>query len=167
MDTAEWTRARLIPISGLRAAEEQETRATSALLAVMTVVPDFGRSLLRDIGAPAGRLSAYTEVTFGDGDSGQIRPDGILQMVRGSKQWTAIVEVKTGRNRLGPDQVESYVRLANRERFDAVITIPNTFVAPSAPHAVALRASTLKKVDLFQLVVDARAHQSGDPAKAP
>jgi hypothetical protein len=47
MDTTQWSKARLIPISGLRAAAEQETRATSALLAVMTIVPDFGRSLDR------------------------------------------------------------------------------------------------------------------------
>jgi hypothetical protein len=149
MDTTQWSKARLIPISGLRAAAEQETRATSALLAVMTIVPDFGRSLLREVGAPAGRLSAYTEVTFDDGDSGQIRPDGVVQMTRGSKRWSAVIEVKTGRNRLGREQVESYVRLANREGIDAVITLSNTFVAPSAPHPVALRASVLKKVNLF------------------
>ena len=108
MDNPDWTKARLIPISALRAAEEQETRATSALLAVMTVVPDFGRSLLHEVGAPAGRLSAYTEVSFDDGNGSEIRPDGILRVVRGSRQWTAVVEVKTGRTRLGSDQIESY-----------------------------------------------------------
>ena len=175
MDTADWTRARLIPISGLRAAEEQETRATSALLAVMTIVPDFGRSLLHEIGAPAGRLNAYTEVPFGDENENQIRPDGILQVTRGQKQWTAILEVKTGRNRLGPDQVGAYVKLANREGFDAVVTISNTFVAPSAPHPVQLPRATLKRVELFhwswthvltRVVILRERHHVADPEQS-
>ena len=41
-DTPSWESARLIPVSGIRSAEEQERRATSALLAVISSVEEFG-----------------------------------------------------------------------------------------------------------------------------
>lgn len=49
-----WHPARLIPIAGIRGQEEQERRATSALLAVMGAVPEFGHALLGELGAPKG-----------------------------------------------------------------------------------------------------------------
>ncbi len=93
MDTPAWPIARLIPTSGIRGAVEQETRATSALLAVMTIVPDFARSLLADVGAPAGHLQAYTEANFEDEDGNHLRPDGILHVKRAGRLWMAVVEV--------------------------------------------------------------------------
>jgi hypothetical protein len=59
-----WHEARLIPTSGISGAEEQERRATSALLAVMSVVRQFGRDLTKPLGAPAGVLQTYIEVSF-------------------------------------------------------------------------------------------------------
>ena len=57
-----WIPARLIPVAGIRGQEEQEIRAASSLLAVMGAVDEFGRALLKEIGAPAGRISTFTEV---------------------------------------------------------------------------------------------------------
>ena len=57
-----WHPARLIPVAGIRGQEEQERRATSALLAVIGAVPEFGHALLSGFGAPKGRISAYAEV---------------------------------------------------------------------------------------------------------
>ena len=54
MSEEHWHEARLIPISGIRGAEEQERRGTSALLAVLTAVHEFERELLKPLGAPAG-----------------------------------------------------------------------------------------------------------------
>ena len=45
MSEQPWHEARLIPTSGINGAEEQERRATSALLAVMTAVREFGRHI--------------------------------------------------------------------------------------------------------------------------
>lgn len=56
-----WHEARLIPTSGFNGAEEQERRATSALLAVLTAVREYGRSLLKPLGAPAGTIQTYSE----------------------------------------------------------------------------------------------------------
>ncbi len=59
-----WHQARLIPTSGINGADEQERRATSALLAVMTAVREFGRALTAPLGAPAGQVEAFIEVPF-------------------------------------------------------------------------------------------------------
>ena len=53
--------ARLIPAVGIGKGAEQEERATSALLAVMSIVPSFSKSVLKYLGAPAGRVSTFTE----------------------------------------------------------------------------------------------------------
>ena len=60
----QWTPARLIPAAGIRGAKEQEERATSALLAVMGIVPSFGKNILKTVDAPAGTITTYTEPSF-------------------------------------------------------------------------------------------------------
>jgi hypothetical protein len=50
-----WHQARLIPTSGISGAEEQERRGTSALLAVLTSVREFGRAITGPLGAPTGQ----------------------------------------------------------------------------------------------------------------
>lgn len=85
-----WHQARLIPTSGISGAEEQERRATSALLAVMSVVKEFSRSLLSALGAPAGSTETFIEVPFQLGDR-RIYPDGLVRITRGSKSWVALV----------------------------------------------------------------------------
>jgi hypothetical protein len=47
MSEPAWQQARLIPTSGINGAQEQERRATSALLAVMTAVREYGRTLTK------------------------------------------------------------------------------------------------------------------------
>jgi hypothetical protein len=70
-----WHAARLIPTSGINGAEEQERRATSALLAVMASVREFGRAITQPIGAPAGTVQTFIEVPFELGDK-RVYPDG-------------------------------------------------------------------------------------------
>src|ERR1700754_2763970 len=94
-----WLAARLIPTSGINGAEEQERRATSALLAVMSSVREYSRSLLGPLGAPAGTVETYIEVPF-DLKGRRVFPDGLIRARRASKTWTALVEVKTGSNAL-------------------------------------------------------------------
>jgi len=77
-----WHEARLIPTSGINGADEQERRATSALLAVMSAVHEFGRVLVRPFGAPAGNLQTYVEVPFIVGDK-KLFPDGLIRVARG------------------------------------------------------------------------------------
>ena len=137
MGEVEWERARLFPVSGIGGADEQERRASSALLAVVQSVREFGRAITAPMGAPTGRLSAYIEVPFSDGDT-KLRPDGLLQVVSGQRTWTALVEVKTGRHDLIPGQIEAYLDVARKHKFDALLTISNQVVATPGVHPVPL-----------------------------
>src|ERR1700733_15195047 len=150
MDEDVWERARLIPVSGITGPDEQERRGSSALLAVLESVKEFGRALTVPLGAPAGVISTYIEVPFKLGEK-HLRPDGLIRVVRGSKSWTALVEVKTGRNVLQADQIESYLDLARQQGFDAVLTISNQLVSVPGEHPVMLNGRKLKKVSLHHM----------------
>jgi hypothetical protein len=143
-----WHRARLIPTSGISGAPEQERRATSALLAVMESVREFGRVLTQPLGAPVGAVETYVEVPFILGDKKSI-PDGLIRVTRGKKQWTALVEVKTGSNELVAEQLESYLDIAKREGYDAVITISNEVPALAGQHPTKIDKRNTAKVALF------------------
>lgn len=142
-----WHQARLIPTSGINGADEQERRATSALLAVMSSVREFGRVLTQPLGAPAGALETFIEVPFVLGER-RVYPDGLLRARRGQKQWTALVEVKTGTNQLATEQLEDYLDIAREQDFDAVITISNEIPAVAGLHPTKVDKRKLKRVAL-------------------
>jgi hypothetical protein len=144
---ATWHDARLIPTSGINGAEEQERRATSAVLAVMTAVREFGRALTQQAGAPAGRLEAYIEVPFQLGDVRHY-PDGLIRVSRGQQMWTALVEAKTGTNTLDAVQLDNYLDIAKAQGFDALITISNEISAVAVQHPTKVDKRKLKKVAL-------------------
>ncbi|HEY2261014.1 MAG TPA: hypothetical protein VGI96_00150 [Streptosporangiaceae bacterium] len=150
MGEVEWERARLFPVSGIGGADEQERRASSALLAVVQSVREFGRAITVPMGAPAGRLTAYIEVPFSDGDK-KLRPDGLLQVVSGQRSWTALVEVKTGRRELVAGQLEAYLDVARKHKFDALLTISNQVVATPGVHPVTLQRTRTQAVRLYHL----------------
>lgn len=145
-----WQQARLIPTSGINGAQEQERRATSALLAVMSAVKEFGRSLTKSLGSHAGEIETFIEVEF-DLDGRKVIPDGLIRVSRGSKTWTALVEVKTGRNDLQTEQLENYLEVARRQGFQALLTISNQ--TPGAPgvHPTRVDKRKLKYVALEHL----------------
>jgi hypothetical protein len=142
-----WHQARLIPTSGINGAEEQERRATSALLAVMSVVREYGRSLTRPLGAPAGKIETFIEVPFRLGDK-KLFPDGLIRVSRGQRSWTALVEVKTGANDLQVEQLENYLDIAREQGFDAVLTISNEIPAIVGQHPTKVDKRKTRKVDL-------------------
>ncbi len=150
MSEESWHEARLIPTSGINGAEEQERRATSALLAVLGAVKEFGRGFVKPFGAPAGSMECYIEVPFILGER-RLYPDGLIKVSRGSKTWTALVEVKTGSNKLTPEQIESYLDIAREQSFDAVITISNEIPALPGQHPTKVDKRKLRKVDLHHV----------------
>ncbi|HEU5150201.1 MAG TPA: hypothetical protein VFU19_06870 [Iamia sp.] len=145
-----WHAARLIPTSGINGAEEQERRATSAVLAVMTAVREFGQAMTKPFGAPSGAVEAFIEVPF-EVDGKRVFPDGLVRVTRGAKTWTALVEVKTGTNALGQEQVERYLDVARAEGFDALITISNDLAPTPGTHPTTVDKRKLKKVALHHL----------------
>ncbi|RLP98366.1 stress response protein [Micromonospora sp. CV4] len=150
MSEETWLSARLIPTSGINGAEEQERRATSAVLAVMSAVREFGRVLTQSVGAPAGTVQTFIEVPFKLGNQ-QLFPDGLIRVSRGQRQWTALVEVKTGSNQLQTEQLEAYLDVAREHGFDALITISNEIAAMAGQHPTVIDRRKLKKVTLFHL----------------
>jgi hypothetical protein len=143
-----WNAARLIPTSGINGAEEQERRATSALLAVMSAVREFARAVLGPLGAPAGNVETYIEVPFDLADGRRIFPDGLIRVTRGSKEWTALVEVKTGSNELTTEQLEQYLDVARDHGYDCLITISNELPAMAGSHPTVVDRRKLRKVHL-------------------
>ena len=142
-----WRQARLIPTSGISGTDEQERRATSALLAVMGAVREFSKAVLTPLGAPAGNVETFIEVPFAVGDK-KCFPDGLIRVSRGTRSWTALVEVKTGRNVLETEQLETYLDVAREEGFDALITISNEIPAAAGQHPTKVDGRKLRKVDL-------------------
>jgi hypothetical protein len=145
-----WERARLIPVSGISGPDEQERRGVSALLAVVNSVREFGRAITGPLGAPAGGVTAFIEVPFTSGEK-NLRPDGVLQVKRGTATWTALVEVKTGTNELRTAQVESYLDVAREQGFNAVVTISNQLVGAPGEHPVTVDKRKLRNVSLHHL----------------
>lgn len=145
-----WHEARLIPTSGISGSDEQERRATSALLAVMSSVREFGRAIVGPLGAPAGQITTYIEVPF-DVEGKRVFPDGLIRVSRGSRSWTCLVEVKTGTNDLEVPQLEAYLDVAREQGFDSLLTISNEISPAADVHPTKVDKRKLKKVALHHL----------------
>lgn len=143
-----WPAARLIPISSASGVEAQERRAASALLAVLGAVDEFGRALLKPLGAPAGKIASFIEIPM-KVDGRPVRPDGIIAVTRGDKVWGCIVEVKTADAPLEAAQVETYLDLARELEFDAVLTISNQYTTLSDDYPISVDKRKIKKAQLF------------------
>jgi hypothetical protein len=130
-----WQRARLFPVTGIGGQDEQERRAASALLAVITAVREFGRALTTRFGAPAGSIETFIELPMAL-DGKNYRPDGLMRVIRGKRIWTLLVEVKTGHNRLDPAQVVTYLDIARQQGYDGLLTISHQIPTTAGVHPV-------------------------------
>src|SRR5579862_6146614 len=170
-----WQRARLIPVTGISGADEQERRGTSVLLSVLSSVREFGRAITMRMGAPAGSIESFIEVEFVLGDR-KVRPDGLIRVIgRGNKTWTALVEVKTGRNQLQVAQIEDYLEVARVREYDAVVTISTQLTHQPGIHPLAIDRRKTKKVALHHLswseihteaLIEQLNHSVSDPDQA-
>jgi hypothetical protein len=141
-------RARLFPVL---ADTSKEGRTASILLACLSNVDEFGRSLMSTVGQRAGtraKIETFTEVCFRNQDQ-KLRPDGLIVLNTGLRQWKAIIEAKVGNSDLELAQVESYLDLARENEIDALITISNQFAAVPAVHPLQLSASARRKIELY------------------
>lgn len=155
-----WKPARLFPAPTLKSDREREVRATSVLLSVMAQVPEFGRRLTAAFGAPAGRMQTFTEVSLPHGDAPK-RPDAVIRVERAGKLWTALVETKTNGNGLKSEQVQNYMDIAARRRYEAVITLSNDVALEGSPLVdVKTDGRRKHKVALWHLSWAEVAHQA-------
>lgn len=128
------TKARLIPVSGIGSVQEAEQRATSALLAVLSVVRDLSIDLLSPLGASRAQKATVETFIEVNTPGKKIRPDGLIQVSFGKTTWSAFVEVKTGANVLEADQINAYWELAREYNFDHVLTISNEIAPKEGLH---------------------------------
>lgn len=126
-------------------------RAASSLLAVMSAVDEFGKGVLREVGAPAGRISTYTEVPLEAPDGKTLRPDGAITVERGKTSWSCLVEVKTGNAALKAERIAGYLDLARAHGFDAVLTISNQIRTRAGEVPVEVDRRKLRSVELHHL----------------
>lgn len=147
-------RARLIPVTGIDTEREAEGRATSALLAVLSVVRDLSILVFSPMGASRAQTASvetFTEPKFGL-DGKNIRPDGLVRITYGQSTWSALVEVKTGTASLSADQVNIYWDVARHERVNAVITITNDIAPAPGVHPLdGLRVQSNSPVQVHHL----------------
>ncbi|MHB8397794.1 MAG: stress response protein [Candidatus Limnocylindrales bacterium] len=161
-----WTSARLIPTTGIGGQDDQERRATSSLLAVMRAVPPFGRAVVQHLGAPAGRLTTYTEVRFEGEDAKLAIPDGAIVIEWGKRRWVCLVEVKTSGAPLVAEQVARYLELARINSFDAVLTISNQLTTAPTESPIVVshppRKVLLRHLSWWHVMTEARVqHRFG------
>ncbi|MFE7741166.1 TerD family protein [Nocardia sp. NPDC057455] len=145
-----WQPARLFSVFGVGAGEEQERRATSALIATMQAVRPFARALCARMGAPAGSFEGYVEVQYQRGDSTVI-PDAVLKVIRGGRVWTGLLEVKTGNGKLRREQLESYLEVARKNKYDVVVSLSNDVPAGPGELPVQVDRRKLAKIALRHL----------------
>ncbi|MFB7875572.1 TerD family protein [Nocardia sp. NPDC056064] len=154
-----WQPARLFSVIGVGAGEEQERRTTSALISTMQAVRPFARAICARMGAPAGAFEGYIEVQYDAGES-KVIPDAVLKVSRGSKQWTGLLEVKTGNGKLKKDQLESYLDIARRKKYDVVVSLSNDIPAGPGELPVQVDRRKLTKVALRHLSWAEVAHEA-------
>ena len=146
------TRARLIPVTGIGTTFEAEQRATSAFLAVLSMVRELSSDLLAPLGA-SGALKAtvetFTEVRL---SGTRVRPDGLIRVQYGANAWSALVEVKTGANDLTADQINAYWDLAKKHRINHVLTISNEIAPKEGVHPTpGLKVQARSPVKVYHL----------------
>ncbi len=126
------------------------------------------------LGAPAGIVETFIEVPFDLGGH-EVRPDGLIRVTRGKQTWTALVEVKTGRNDLLPAQLEAYLDVARERGFDVLLTVSNQLVTIPGEHPTLVDKRKLRKVSIKHLswsqihteaVIERVNHSVADPDQA-
>lgn len=142
-------RARLFPVL---ADTSKEGRSVSIVLSCLANIDEFGRALLNTVDQRAGprtKVEAFTEICFAAQSEKIPRPDGLLLLTTGSRQWRALIEAKVGNSDLELQQAEGYLDLARDNEIDALITISNQFAAVPAAHPLQLSTNARRRVELY------------------
>lgn len=145
-----WQPARLFSVIGVGSGEEQERRTTSALISTMQAVPLFARAITSRVGAPAGSFEGYLEVPYTKGES-RVVPDAVWKVARGTRLWTGLLEVKTGAGKHTREQLENYLDIAKRNKYDVVISLSNDLPSGAGELPVEVDKRKLTKVALRHL----------------
>lgn len=142
--------ARLFPVLSTTS---KEGRTTSIVLACLSKIDEFGARLLSSVGQRVGaraNVDTYTEVVFQrQGEGMKDRPDGLIVVRIGSREWRALVEAKVGNSELDADQIERYRVLAKENDINCVVTISNQFATSPDSHPVEQVRKSRSRVPVF------------------
>lgn len=142
--------ARLFPVL---ATTSKEGRTTSIVLACLAKIDEFGASLLSSVSQKVGvrtKIETYTEVVCKNRPPNiKDRPDGLIVVRNGSREWRALVEAKVGSAELNPDQIEKYRQLAKDNAIDCVISISNQFATSALMHPLPEVQKSRSKIPVF------------------
>ncbi len=142
--------ARLFPVLSTTS---KEGRTTSILLACMSKVSEFGSELLASVGQRVGKratITTFTEICFRNQPlQVRDRPDGLIVIQVGSREWRALVEAKVSPAQLEANQIERYRLLAKENAVDCVITISNQFSTDPSSHPIEEVRKSRSKVPVF------------------
>jgi hypothetical protein len=142
--------ARLFPVL---ATTSKEGRTTSIVLACLAKIDEFGASLLSSVKQKVGtrtKIETYTEVVCKNRPANsKDRPDGLIVVRNGSREWRALVEAKVGTNELTPEQIEKYRQLAKDNAIDCVISISNQFATSPLLHPLQDVQKSRSKIPVF------------------
>ncbi len=130
---------------------KKEERATSILLSVLTIVPDFASKILEGCGVSISKrtiIESFTEISL-KGEYSKMRPDGLLIVQNKTKTWSALIESKIGNATHSDEQIENYLNLAKEQKIDAVITISNQYTASPSIHPSYVKKQKHKSIALL------------------
>jgi hypothetical protein len=142
--------ARLFPVL---ATTSKEGRTTSIVLACISKIEEFGTDLLATVGQRMGKrahLGTFTEIVFrSEKTTVKDRPDGLIIVSGGAKEWRALVEAKVGNVELEFEQVEKYRDIAKEQGIDCVITVSNQFATTPSQHPLESVRKSRHKIPVY------------------
>jgi hypothetical protein len=142
--------ARLFPVLS---SSSKEGQATSIVLACFGMIDALGATLLKSVGQNIGartKIETYTEIVFKTRPKDKKdRPDGLIILRTGSREWRALVETKIKTNNLDAKQIETYRQLAKDNGIDCVITISNQFATTPTAHPVPEVTTSRSKIKVY------------------
>ena len=133
--------------------KSKEGRTTATLLACLTLVHELAKVLLSGVGQRLGaraKISSFTEVVFQNQPDGtNDRPDGLMIVSFGKREWKALIEAKVGAASLQVEQIERYRAIAKDNGIDCVITISNQFATSPDSHPLTEVRRSRSKIPVF------------------
>ena len=119
--------ARLIPTHKTG----DEMALSSIFLASLRLIKQFRDSIFKQIKfSKNGKLYFYTEVSFPEIIGIDKRIDGmIINVVSKSIKDVVFFEMKSSKNMLNKEQIESYIKIARTLKVNKLVTISNQFVS--------------------------------------